>query len=437
MASALCIHNVFHPNGPVFGVGTLCTCSGFTSRSSLFPCHLDCLPNSSFYLPVTGLNTNAVVTVMYVVVIFYTTIGGMKAVVWTDCFQVLILYSSMLAVLIKGTLDIGGISTVWERNLKTGRSDFFNWDFDPTERYTLWASFIGAGVLHISVYGANQLQVQRYRTVATVGQARKMMWINTFGWTIVVVLTVYAGMLIFARYYDCDPLASGILSKPDQLFPLYVMDTLGDYVGFPGLFVAGIFSAGLSTVSTGLNSLAAIWWAEMNGTSLKQCALVRKSGGLSVKFLAFAFGLLSYALVYVVPYMGGLAPVAISLSSFFSGSFLGLFILGIFVPWANTAGAAAGLTVGIFGVGWLTVGGQIMSDKGQAIFTPLPVSTAGCSINATILDGPSKPSPDNLNMRASQGACKLLFKEATIEEKSAEVSTEGETPLMSSTTRDL
>ena len=51
----------------------------------------------------------------------------MKAVVWTDCFQVLVLYSSMLAVLIKGTLNVGGISLVWEHNANTGRSDFFKY----------------------------------------------------------------------------------------------------------------------------------------------------------------------------------------------------------------------------------------------------------------------------------------------------------------------
>lgn len=64
-----------------------------------------------------------------------------------------------------------------------------------------------------------------------------------------------------------------------------------------------------STVSTGLNSLAAIWWAELDGTALKKSASEHNSG-LAVKFLALVFGLLSYALVYVVPYMGGLVPVS-------------------------------------------------------------------------------------------------------------------------------
>jgi sodium-coupled monocarboxylate transporter 8/12 len=51
----------------------------------------------------------------------------MKAVVWTDCFQVLILYTSMFAVLVKGTTDIGGMATVWERNSQSGRTDFFKY----------------------------------------------------------------------------------------------------------------------------------------------------------------------------------------------------------------------------------------------------------------------------------------------------------------------
>jgi sodium-coupled monocarboxylate transporter 8/12/insulin-like growth factor 2 mRNA-binding protein 1 len=62
-------------------------------------------------------------------------------------------------------------------------------------------------------------------------------------------------------------------------------------------------------VSTGLNSLAAIWWAELDDTALKH-ALSQHRSGFAVKFLALFFGLLSYALVYVVPYMGGLVPVS-------------------------------------------------------------------------------------------------------------------------------
>nr|CAD7394486.1 unnamed protein product [Timema cristinae] len=173
-----------------------------------------------------------------------------------------------------------------------------------------------------------------------------------------------------------------MIAKPDQLFPLYVIQVLGDYKGFPGLFIAGIFSAGLSTVSTGLNSLAAIWFSELDGTKFKT-SLSDKNAGLLVKLLSFLFGILSFALVFVVPYMGGLVSVAISLSSFFSGSLFGIFLLGMFVPASNTAGATAGLLAGVFLVGWLEVGANIAASQGLQVLNPLPTSIAGCSGNTT------------------------------------------------------
>ncbi|XP_049805974.1 sodium-coupled monocarboxylate transporter 1-like isoform X1 [Schistocerca nitens] len=354
----------------------------FTAQMVLYLALVLYAPAVALY-QVTGLKTEIIVSVMYIVVIFYTTIGGIKAVVWTDCFQVFVLFISMIAVLTKGTIDIGGPEVVWMRNAKAGRTEFFNWNFDPTERYTVWSCLIGAGFLHNTVYGANQLQVQRYLTVKTVNKARQMMWINVVGWTAIVFLTVYAGMLIFARYHDCDPITSQMVKKPDQLFPLYIMDTLSDYPGFPGVFVAGIFSAGLSTVSTGLNSLAAIWFAEMDGSNFKK-KLNQSRAALTVKLLALLFGLLSFALVFAVPYMGGLVPVAVSLSGFFSGALFALFLLGMYVPWVNAVGAAAGMIFGIGIPAWLATGSNIASEKGY-VPNVLPVSTHNCSKNTTIL----------------------------------------------------
>lgn len=49
----------------------------------------------------------------------------MKAVVWTDTFQVVVLYAAMFTILIKGTSDIGGFNVVWERNAAFNRTNFF------------------------------------------------------------------------------------------------------------------------------------------------------------------------------------------------------------------------------------------------------------------------------------------------------------------------
>ncbi|BES94716.1 solute carrier family 5 [Nesidiocoris tenuis] len=326
---------------------------------------------------VTGMNTLMVVTVMYLVCLVYTILGGITAVIWTDSFQVIVIFISLIVILAKGTYDVGGIKVIWERNDHANRTNFFNFDLSPTERYTFWSSFIGSGFLHMSTYGGNQLQIQRYLSVRSNKEARKMLWINTIGWTVVVLLCVYAGLLMFAEYYECDPLTSHQIKTPDQVFPFYVMEKLYVYPGLPGLFISGIFSAGLSTVSTGVNSLAAIWFAELEGTKFRK-NLTETQTGMTVKLLALLFGVLSYTLVFAVPYMGGLAPLAVSLSSIFAGSLLGIFILGTTFRMANTTGATVGLLSSVIFLGWICSGNSRANARGDIVHPPLPLSIEGC-----------------------------------------------------------
>jgi Sodium:solute symporter family len=84
------------------------------------------------------------------------------------------------------------------------------------------------------------------------------LWIFLFGVIILMFICCYTGLLIYASYQNCDPLTTKLAQAKDQLLPLYVMDILGEYPGLPGLFVAGVFSAALSSLSTGLNSMSAV-----------------------------------------------------------------------------------------------------------------------------------------------------------------------------------
>lgn len=63
---------------------------------------------------------------------------------------------------------------------------------------------------------------------------------------------------MFSKYANCDPILAGRISSTDMLMPLYVLDAVGHIPGLPGLFIAGIFSGSLSTISGALNSLAAV-----------------------------------------------------------------------------------------------------------------------------------------------------------------------------------
>jgi Na+/proline symporter len=84
------------------------------------------------------------------------------------------------------------------------------------------------------------------------------MYINLAGTFLILSFTCITGLIAFAVYHKCDLLTSKKVTKGEQILPYLVMDLLGDYNGLPGLFVACVYSAALSTISSGLNSLAAV-----------------------------------------------------------------------------------------------------------------------------------------------------------------------------------
>eukprot|EP00058_Branchiostoma_floridae_P006969 XP_002592457.1 hypothetical protein BRAFLDRAFT_68943 [Branchiostoma floridae] len=75
---------------------------------------------------VTGLTLWGAVAAVGVVCTFYTTLGGMKAVMWTDTFQIVVMVAGFLAVIIQGTIEVGGPARVWEINGQGERLEFFN-----------------------------------------------------------------------------------------------------------------------------------------------------------------------------------------------------------------------------------------------------------------------------------------------------------------------
>jgi Na+/proline symporter len=74
---------------------------------------------------VTGISKWASIISVGLVCTLYCTIGGMKAVLWTDVFQSILMFSAMIIIIVKGTYDVGGVDTVWQRALEGGRIEFF------------------------------------------------------------------------------------------------------------------------------------------------------------------------------------------------------------------------------------------------------------------------------------------------------------------------
>lgn len=114
------------------------------------------------------------------------------------------------------------------------------------------------------------------------------------------------------------------------MMPLLVMRVLGDYPGVPGMFIAGVFSASLSTLSTGLNSLAAVALEDFFKHAFPN--LSEAATGHIMRVSIIVFGFISVASVYLVDKLGNVVALSSALNGTVNGPLLGLFIIGLFIP---------------------------------------------------------------------------------------------------------
>ncbi|KAL1023267.1 hypothetical protein UPYG_G00038480 [Umbra pygmaea] len=194
----------------------------------------------------TGLNLWASLFSTGLICTIYTTLGGLKAVIWTDVFQILVMLLGFITIFIRGTILVGGPAMVLEIANNGSRINFNDFDLDPRRRYTFWSFSFGGTLLWLSMYGVNQSQVQRYISCRTERQAQLALLVNQVGLYLVVGSAATCGIVMFALYSHCDPLKSGKIAASDQYMPYFVLDIFQDHPGFPGLFLACAYSGTLS-----------------------------------------------------------------------------------------------------------------------------------------------------------------------------------------------
>ncbi|XP_053661255.1 sodium-coupled monocarboxylate transporter 1 [Anopheles marshallii] len=327
---------------------------------------------------VTGINVHLITPIVCVICIFYTCVGGLKAVVWTDVVQTVLMFGAMVLIIVKGTLDVGGLSVVMDRAKASGRIEGPDLRFDMTTRHNIYSCVIGGVVYWLKTNAVSQNMIQRYLSLPSMAAAKKALWTFIFGTLVLLALCCYSGLLIYAKYYDCDPLTTKLANAKDQLLPLLVMDTLGDFPGLPGLFVAGVFSAALSSLSTGLNSMSAVVLEDFF-KPFSNRPLSEKQTSIIMRAVVAVFGAMCVALVLVVEKLGSVLQLSMSLGSVSNGPLLGIFTLGVLIPWANGIGAIVGGSVGLAVMIWICLKAQLAIATGELAFELKPVDTRGCS----------------------------------------------------------
>ncbi|XP_067679756.1 sodium-coupled monocarboxylate transporter 2-like [Haliotis asinina] len=319
---------------------------------------------------VTGLSTLGSILATSAAVVLYTTIGGLRAVIWTDVLQYIIMFLGILAVIIKGTIEVGGVQEIWNRVHSGGRLVFI-FDPDPTIRHTVWnlgvaKVFLGLGLVFKPAY------LQRIAATKSLTEARRAMLFGLICTPVFGAFCIISGLVAYS-YYDykrCDPIASNQIDNINQVLPFLTIEIFRNLPGMAGVFLAALYSASLSSLSSGLSALANITWEEFVRLRFPEMA---ESKQIAVtKSSVVAWGIVTCC---VAVCMSSLRSIPLpqlyhSASGIVSGPMFSLYYLGTLFPFVNTRSAIAALLVGISCLAWLVVGANVSPGVRQT--PPLP-----------------------------------------------------------------
>ncbi|MCB1019290.1 MAG: sodium/solute symporter [Acidobacteria bacterium] len=272
----------------------------------------------------------------------YTTLGGIRAVIWTDALQMVVLTAGIvLALWLVITRVEGGFGGIVSTAMAAGKMHFFDWSLDPTVEFTVWNGIVGGTFYLVSQYAVDQAEIQRFLTTKSVSGCRRAMVWSLLANAVLGVVLFFVGTALWVFYQQHAP---GEAIQPDRVFPKFILEEIP--AGLRGLLIAGVFAAAMSTVSSILNSLAAVVVRDLR-TFREDDA---HTGMAWARYATFAAGAGATALSLYTAQLGNVLVAAGKIRGFFGGVLVGLFLLGMLSRRATGFGAFWGVIVGFVGV---------------------------------------------------------------------------------------
>lgn len=302
---------------------------------------------------VTGIPVETSILIMGLLCIFYTTFGGIEAVIWTDVMQVIVLLGgSVLAVawiMMHTETSFGEMITYASDRDKF---NIANMELNFTES-TFWVVFIGGLASAMVTQGTDQTIVQRYLTSSSVKDSQKTLYTNAVLTLPATIIFFGIGTLLFIFYSEMPGKLSPAISNNDSIFPWYIVRELPK--GVSGLLVAGIFSAAMSSISSSLNSVST---AYCNDFHLHFRPKVNDHKLLRIARLAtMVTGVLGVllALWMASSEIKSLWDQFYRFLGLFTGGLGGMFLLGMLTKRANAKGTLMGLVVSALLIWYISV----------------------------------------------------------------------------------
>ena len=299
-----------------------------------------------------GWDIGTIIIATGAITLLFSLIGGISAVVWTDAIQGIVLIVGALACALILTFGMpegpGQLFRIAAENHKFSLGSLGLTLREPT----VWVVLIYGIFMNLQNYGIDQNYIQRYMTARSTKEAVKGTLFGGLLYIPVSLVFVYIGTALFS-YYTARPglLPDGIAG--DKAFPYFIVHGLP--AGLTGLVIASLFSAGISTVSTSINSSATIvftdFFCKLRG---KEKASRREQ--MSVLYIASAVvGLAGILIGLAMQKIDGVLDAWWKLSSIFSGGMLGLFLLALACKKPGRTASIIAVAVGLAVIAWMSL----------------------------------------------------------------------------------
>lgn len=327
-----------------------------------------------------------------VITAVYTAIGGIKAVIWTDCIQssvmiggaigaILVLYNQIDAASLTHLLQSGNLSMVTlgtdaNADLITNIGKVMGAD------YTIWAALIGMTFTTLATHGTDQDMVQRMLTAPDYKKSRISLVLSGLADLPIGFIFLTIGILLHL-YYAAHADAS-LPTKTNEVFAYFILKQMP--TGLRGLLIAGIFATSMGSLSAALNALATSYTRDFYQTRAGHSETTDSETAVSeVRRFTYVFAALVIMVAIATAYFviehpdSRIIPIVLGIFGYTYGSMLGIFLLGVLTKTRGTdrgnyTGMLAGFVVVAIFSGLLSGTAEVLGLKAVvAMLAPVPI----------------------------------------------------------------
>lgn len=302
-----------------------------------------------------GWDVKTIIIVTGIAVTFYSMLGGIQAVIWTDAIQgiILIFGAIVCAVILTFSMPEGPMQ-VFEIAAANNKFSLGSFGASLSDS-TFWVILIYGLFINLQNYGIDQNYVQRYMTTSSDKEAKSSALFGSLLYVPVSLIFFYIGTALFSYYIaqpDLLPAELKVAGAADKVFPHFIVNGLP--MGMTGLLIAAIFAAGMSTVSTSINSTATIVLSDYYKRYFNKNAS-EKSSMKVLYSSSLIFGVLGIGIALTLVGVESVLDAWWGLASIFSGGMLGLFLLGYLSKSVRNIDAVIGVIIGALLIIWMSL----------------------------------------------------------------------------------